>query len=128
MLVIKCYNQSLQGSSVPSTPISNRPLPPAPASEARDDSKEATDVLKEGRAQCLVAGQWSDVYLVLRAAGSLDMFSGTDVSGPKMDQLGLTLAHCTVSLQSSVGYTEVYHINTTDRYGTLYVCRILYHL
>ena len=33
-----------------------------------------------------------------------------------MDQLGLTLAHCTVSLQSSVGYTEVYHINTTDRY------------
>lgn len=35
-----------------------------------------------------------------------------------MDQLGLTLAHCTVSLQSSVGYTEVYHINTTDRYET----------
>ena len=33
-----------------------------------------------------------------------------------MDQLGLTLAHCTVSLQCSVGYTEVYHINTTDRY------------
>ena len=40
----------------------------------------------------------------------------SDVTGPKMDQLGLTLAHCTVSLQSSVGYTEVYHINTTDRY------------
>ena len=122
----------MQGSSVPSTPISNRPLPPAPSSEAKDDAKEVTDVLKEGKVQCLVAGQWSDVYLVLRTSGVLDMFSGagkqpsrirvnycsvliSDVSGPKMDQLGLTLAHCTVSLQSSVGYTEVYHINTTDR-------------
>ena len=66
----------MQGTSVPSTPISNRPLPPAPSSEARDDSKEVTDVLKEGKVQCLVAGQWSDVYLVLRTSGVLDMFSG----------------------------------------------------
>ena len=66
----------LQGASVPSTPISNRPLPPAPSSEARDDAKEVTDVLKEGKVQCLVAGQLSDVYLVLRTAGVLDMFSG----------------------------------------------------
>ena len=46
-----------------------------------------------------------------------------------MDQLGLTLAHCTVSLQSSVGYTEVYHINTTDRYerwtGVFYLCIVV---
>ena len=66
----------MQGASVPSTPISNRPLPPAPSSEAREDAKEVTDVLKEGKVQCLVAGQWSDVFLVLRTAGVLDMFSG----------------------------------------------------
>lgn len=110
--------------AAPSAPISNRPLPPAPGPEARD-------VLKEGRVQCLVSGQWTDVFLVLRSGGGLDLFRGQEATGPKLDQLGLTLAHCAVSLQSSVSYNEVtdciivsvrpnselqvYHLNTTDR-------------
>ena len=114
--------------AAPSAPISNRPLPPAPGPEARD-------VLKEGRVQCLVSGTWTDVFLVLRSGGGLDLFRGQEATGPKLDQLGLTLAHCAVSLQSSVSYNEVndcnhkcvlkcvlpnselqvYHLNTTDR-------------
>ena len=88
-------------AAAPSAPISNRPLPPAPGSEL------ARDVLKEGRVQCLVAGQWTDVFLVLRSGGGLDLFRGQEATGPKLDQLGLTLAHCAVSLQSSVSYNEV---------------------
>ena len=88
----------------PSTPISSRPLPPAPAN---------TDVLKEGKVQSFVSGQWSEVFLVLRSA-VLDMFTDPDKT-QKIDQLGLTLPHCSVSLQSSVSFGEVYHLNHTDR-------------
>ena len=101
--------KTLRKAAAPSAPISNRPLPPAPGSEL------ARDVLKEGRVQCLVSGQWTDVFLVLRSGGGLDLFRGQEATGPKLDQLGLTLAHCAVSLQSSVSYNEVYHLNTTDR-------------
>ena len=31
------------------------------------------------KVQCLVSGQWSDVYLVLRTAVVLDMFSGAGI-------------------------------------------------
>ena len=97
------------GSTVPSTPISNRPLPPAPSNDTKD-------TLKEGRVQCLISGQWSEVFLVLKSSGTLDVFSGSgqDLSH-KLEQVGLTLTHCYVSLQSSVSFSEVYHINTTDR-------------
>ena len=91
-----------------STPISNRPLPPAPSSTS---DKE---ILKEGKLQYLVSGQWTEVFLVLRSSGVLDIFTGTS-SDTKLDQLGLTLAHCAVSLQSNVSYSEVYHVSTTDR-------------
>ena len=91
--------------AAPSAPISNRPLPPAPGPEL------ARDVLKEGRVQCLVSGQWTDVFLVLRSGGGLDLFRGQEATGPKLDQLGLTLAHCAVSLQSSVSYNEVNDCN-----------------
>ena len=93
--------------AAPSAPISNRPLPPAQGPEPRD-------VLKEGRVQCLVAGQWTDVFLVLRSGGGLDLFRGQEATGPKLDQLGLTLAHCAVSLQSSVSYNEVTNCNHND--------------
>ena len=111
---------SIKSVQPPSTPISSRPLPPAPATP---------DLLKEGKVQSLVGGQWADVFLVLRS-GVLDMFSDQEKSN-KLDQLGLTLPHCTVSLQSSVSFAEVmlsgtsfcltscnaqvYHINYTDR-------------
>ena len=88
----------------PSTPISSRPLPPAPAN---------SDVLKEGKVQSIVSGQWTDVFLVLRPA-VLDMYADQDKT-QKIDQLGLTLPHCAVSLQSSVSFGEVYHLNHTDR-------------
>ena len=88
----------------PSTPISSRPLPPAPAN---------TDVLKEGKVHSFVSGQWTEVFLVLRSS-VLDMFTEQDKT-QKIDQLGLTLPHCAVSLQSSVTFGEVYHLNHTDR-------------
>ena len=52
--------------------------------------------------------------MVLRSSGVLDLYTGQDM-GHKIDQLGLTLAHCVVSLQSSVSFAEVYHMNTNDR-------------
>ena len=112
---------SIKSVPPPSTPLSSRPLPPAPSH---------SDVLKEGKVQSLVAGQWSDVVLVLRSE-VLDMFSDQEKTH-KLDQLGLTIPHCSVSLQSSVSFAEVtqlvvclhpiyicvvqvYHINHIDR-------------
>ena len=85
--------------------ITNRPLPPAPSFSA----------IKEGKVQTLVSGHWTEIYLVLRKEGVLDIYNSSDTSASKRDQLGLILPHCKVSLQSSVAYGEVFNMNSTDR-------------
>lgn len=88
------------------TSITNRPLPPAPSPAG----------VKEGKVQTLLSGQWTETYLVLSPSGVLDLYNSSDVNpSNKRDQLGLTLPHCRVSLQSSVSYGEVFYINSTDR-------------
>eukprot|EP00092_Neocalanus_flemingeri_P040694 GFUD01044305.1.p1 GENE.GFUD01044305.1~~GFUD01044305.1.p1 ORF type:complete len:1862 (+),score=644.25 GFUD01044305.1:78-5663(+) len=86
--------------------ITNRPLPPAPGPAG----------VKEGKVQTLLAGQWTDTYLVLSPSGVLDLYTSNEMNpSNRIDQLGLTLPHCRVSLQSSVSYGEVFYISSTDR-------------
>jgi len=88
--------------------ITSRPLPPAP------DPAGGRDV--QGKVQTLLAGQWTETYLVLSPSGVLDLYTTSEMNpSTRIDQLGLTLPHCKVSLQSSVSYGEVFYINTTDR-------------
>jgi len=64
----------------------------------------------------LLSGQWTETFLVLSPAGVLDLYNSSEMNpSNKIDQLGLTLPHCRVSLQSSVSYGEVFCINSTDR-------------
>lgn len=66
--------------------------------------------------QTLVLGQWTETFLVLSPNGVLDLYNSSDLNpSNKRDQLGLTLPHCRVSLQSSVSFGEVFYINSTDR-------------
>jgi len=96
---------ALKGDSTPS--ITTRPLPPPPSNKGS---------CKEGKIQTLISGQWTETYLVLNHNGTLDLYNSSDLNQTnKRDQLGLTLPHCRVSLQSSVSYGEVFYLNTTDR-------------
>ena len=44
----------------------------------------------------------------------LDLYADSTKS-TRLDQVGLALPHCRVSVQSSVAYTEVYNLSTVDR-------------
>ena len=104
--------QAIQGRTTTSSSdssIQRRPLPPAPAS-----SSSADNVLKEGSAQALSAGDWSEAWLVLTRANLLDVYQGADKSC-RLDQISLAAPHCRVSVQSTVGYGEVYYVSYTDR-------------
>jgi len=97
----------MDSTPTPTSSIITRPLPPAPTNSG---------VCKEGKIQTLLSGQWTETYLVLNTNGTLDMYNTSDVNqSNKRDQLGLTLPHCRVSLQSSVSYGEVFYMNSTDR-------------
>jgi len=93
-------------TTTPTASIINRPLPPAPGPAS----------VKEGKVQMLLSGQWTETFLVLSPTGVLDLYNSREMNpSNKIDQLGLTLPHCRVSLQSSVSYGEVFCINSTDR-------------
>jgi len=51
---------------------------------------------------------------VLTPTHMLDLYTDSSKS-TRLDQIGLTLPHCRVSVQSSVAYTEVFHLSTSDR-------------
>jgi hypothetical protein len=85
--------------------ITKRPLPPASGPAG----------VNEGKVQTHMSGQWTETYLVPSPNGVLDLYNSSDINpSNKRDQLGLTLPHCRVSLQSSVSYGEVFYINSTD--------------
>ena len=64
--------------------------------------------------QALVGGSWREAHLLLAPNHMLDLYADSTKS-TRLDQVGLTLPHCRVSVQSSVAYTEVFHLSTVDR-------------
>ena len=64
--------------------------------------------------QALVGGTWREAHLLLAPNHMLDLYADSTKS-TRLDQVGLTLPHCRVSVQSSVAYTEVFHLSTVDR-------------
>merc|ERR1719317_625075 len=90
-------------ATMKTVPVAQRPLPPAPEA-----------CLQEGPVQALVSGSWREAHLVLAPTHMLDLYTDSSKS-TRLDQIGLTLPHCRVSVQSSVAYTEVFHISTSDR-------------
>lgn len=93
-------------ATLPNSSITSRPLPPAPGQTS----------VKQGKVQTLLSGQWTETFLVLGHSGELDLYTSNEINPTnKIDQVGLTLPHCRVSLQSSVSFGEVFYINTTDR-------------
>ena len=72
------------------------------------------NVLKEGSVQTLSAGDWSEAWLVLTRTNLLDVYQDADKSC-RLDQISLAAPHCRVSVQSTVGYGEVYYVSYTDR-------------
>ena len=90
-------------ATMKTVPVAQRPLPPAPEA-----------CLQEGPVQALVSGSWREAHLVLAPNHMLDLYTDSSKS-TRLDQIGLTLPHCRASVQSSVAYTEVFHISTSDR-------------
>ena len=64
--------------------------------------------------QALVGGSWREAHLLLAPNHMLDLYADSTKS-TRLDQVGLALPHCRVSVQSSVAYTEVFHLSTVDR-------------
>ena len=89
-------------ATLKTVPVAQRPLPPAP------------EPCQEGPVQALIGGTWREAHLLLAPNNMLDLYADSTKS-TRLDQVGLALPHCRVSVQSSVAYTEVYNLSTVDR-------------
>jgi len=94
----RARSQSRSKSSMKDRPL---PIPP-----------HNTD--KEGQAQILLRGEWTEAFIVLTLDNILDIYEDSS-RNIRIDQISLTAPHCRVSVQSSVTYTEVYYVRATDR-------------